>query len=305
MTNSPIAWRQQENALITCRLITLIVTILIFASPGFSETSNPPQPVQIAILPCDNIEITFEKFYPLLKYLTQQTNLDVHLVVPADFNAFEASLKKGQIDFILQDPHVYLVLANFYNNNEILRTLSADGSTTHSAVVVVRRDSQLKDLKDLRGKTVMFGPKASIAKWVAAKLLFAANGINLDKDLRAYVNGGCCEDIAFSVYLKSVDAGVVCAHFLAEHHGKQKELGVEADQLVAIGQTKPCPNRVLAPYKNVSPTVISKINAALLALDIKNPDHAQILYRGELGGFQRAQPKDYDELRKLPIDLQK
>jgi len=35
----------------------------------------------------------------------------------------------------------------------------------------------------------MFGPKASITKWVAARLLFEENGINIDKDLKAYSNG--------------------------------------------------------------------------------------------------------------------
>ena len=55
----------------------------------------------------------------------------------------------------------------------------------------------------------MFGPKLSAARWVAAKALFEENGMNIDKDLKAYSNGKCCEDVAFNVYLKAVDAGVV------------------------------------------------------------------------------------------------
>jgi phosphonate transport system substrate-binding protein len=278
------------------RLIALSISLSWFVGLGAAETQKP---LQIAILPCNNIEITFKKYYPLLKYLTEQTQLDVKLVVPADFTSFEASMRKGEIDFALQDPHTYLALRQLYHNDELLRVLTMDGTTTQSAVVVVRKDSGIKTLNDLRGRTVMFGPKSSTTKWVAAKLLFKEHGINIDKDLKAYANGGCCEDIAFNVFLRSVDAGVVCAHFLAEHEEKQKELGVRAGELLVIGKTKPVPTRVFAPRRDVSQDIISRLNHALLKLDRRNPEQAKILFRGESGGFQRAKEQDYEEVKRL------
>jgi phosphonate transport system substrate-binding protein len=279
------------------KLIGLAIFLSLLVS--FSHAADTQKPINIAILPCNNIEITFKKFYPLIRYLMQKTHLDLRIVVPADFKAFKISISKSEIDFALQDPHTYITLANLYNKDELLRTLSMEGETTQSAVVVVRKDSHIKRLTDLRGRTVMFGPKASITKWVAARLLFEENGINIDKDLKAYSHGGCCEDITFSVYLKSVDAGVVCDHFQTEHEEKQKELGVEAGKILAIGKTKSVPTRVFVSRKDVSKDIVSKINNALLELDRNNPEHSKILYRGELGGFQRAQDKDYEEVRKL------
>jgi phosphate/phosphite/phosphonate ABC transporter binding protein len=291
--------QKKELGFMTRHLPMRLIALAIFWSflAGVGSAAETPKPLRIAILPCNNIEITFRKFYPLLRYLKQQTNLDIRLVVPGDFTQFEISLKNGETDFALQDPHTYITSANLYNKDELLRTLSMDGGTTHSAVVVVRQDSHIKTLNDLRGKTVMFGPKSSSSKWVAARLLFEENGLNINKDLKAYSHGGCCEDIAFSVYMKSVDAGVVCDHFLAEHEEKQLELGVEGVKIQVIGRTKPVPNRVLSPRKDVSEDIVSKINNALLKLDRKNPEHAKILYRAELGRFQRAYNNDYDSLR--------
>jgi phosphonate transport system substrate-binding protein len=256
-------------------------------------------------LPCENIETTFKKFYPFLRYLIQQTELDVRLMVPPDFATFESSLRKGEIDFALQDPHTYLMTVDRYYNEALLRTLSLEGKTTHAAAVVVRRDSHIKTLNDLKGRTVMFGDKSSITKWVAAKLLFAENGINIDKDLKAYSHGGSCEDIAFSVYLKSVDAGVICDHFLGEHEEKQKELGVEANRISVIGRTKPVPTRVFVPQKHVAQDIVAKITNALLTLERKNPEHAKILFEAEAGGFERAQVQDYAGVRKLMTSVLK
>jgi phosphonate transport system substrate-binding protein len=279
------------------RLIALSISLSWFVGLGYAADTQ--KPLQIAILPCNNIEITFKKYHPLLRYLMEQTNLDAKLVVPADFTAFETSMRKGEVDFVLQDPHTYLALRPLYHNDELLKVLSMEGATTQEAVVVVRKDRQIKTLNDLRGKTVMFGSESSTTKWVAAKLLFKENGIDIDKDLKAYSHGGCCEDIAFSVYLKSVDAGVVCAHFLAEHEEKQKELGVKAEELLVIGRTKSVPTRVFAPRNDLSQDVISKINHALLKLDRKNPEQAKILYRGESGGFQRAKQQDYEDVKRM------
>lgn len=279
------------------RIIALTIFLSWFVGLGYAAENA--KPIQIAILPCNNIEISFKKYYPLLRYLMEQTNLDAKLVVPADLNAFVNSMRKGEIDFVLQDPHTYLKLRHLYHNDELLKTLSTEGAATQSAVVVVRKDSQIRTLNDLRGKTVLFGPESSSTKWLAAKLLFKENGIDLDKDLKAYSHGGCCEDIAFSVYLKSFDAGVVCAHFLAEHEEKQKELGVKAEELLVIARTRFVPTKVFAAHKDLSQDIISKINHALLRLDKKNPEQAKILYRGESGGFQRARQQDYEEVKKL------
>jgi phosphonate transport system substrate-binding protein len=288
----------------THRFLVKLMALIIFWSclAGSSYGEEGQKSIRIAILPCNNIEITFRKFYPLLRYLMQQTKLDVKLVVPADFPAFETSIRKKEIDFVLQDPHTYLMLANLYNNDELLRVISMDGETTQSAVVIVRKDSKVKTLNDLRGRTVMFGSKSSTSKWLAAKSLFAEHGINIYKDLKAYLNGGCCEDIAFNVYLKSVDAGVVCEHFLKEHEEKQKELGLMAEGVLVISRTKSMPGRVFAPRKDVNPNIISKINNALLKLNRKFPEDAKILYRGEMGGFQTAKNEDYEVVRRLMSD---
>ena len=62
--------------------------IFLFLLVGFSYAAETQKPIKIAILPCNNIEITFKKFYPLIRYLIQRTNIEMRIVVPADFTAF-------------------------------------------------------------------------------------------------------------------------------------------------------------------------------------------------------------------------
>ena len=266
---------------------------------GASYADGVKKPITLAIFPCTDVVMSFKKFDPLVTYLKEETGLDIRLVVPRDSAEFERAVKNGDIDFALQDPHIYVRLARLYDKSTLIRTLTRDGATSQSGVVIVRKDSGINKLKDLLGKTVMFGPKLSAAKWVAAKSLFEENGINIDTDLKAYSNGKCCEDIAFSIYLKAVDAGVVCDHFLEEHSKKQQELGVDAKEIIVVCRTKSVPTRVFAARQEINNNIITKVNQALLRLDNNKPAHKKILYRAELGGFLKSKDEDYNGIRML------
>ena len=275
------------------------VAVVFFVLVGATWVDGAKNNITIAISPCTDVVMSFKKFNPLVTYLKEQTGLDIRLVVPRDSSDFERDIKSGAIDFALQDPNVYVRFARLYDKGTLIRALTPEGGTSQSGVVIVRKDGNINQLEDLTGKTVMFGPKLSAARWEAAKLLFEEHGINIDKDLKTYTNGRCCEDIAFSVYLKAVDAGVVCDHFLEGHSKKQQELGVEIKQIRVIARTGLVSTRVFAARLGTSKSTTAQINEALLRLDKNKPAHANILSRAELGGFQKSKDEDYDNIRML------
>lgn len=276
----------------------LVIVAVVGATAALTaQLSVPPdRGLALAVLPCTNIEATFQKFYPLVQYLKQSAGATVRLVVPADLAEFEALLKNGQVDLALQDPHTFAALARSFDKTTLLRAVVPDGSTSQSGVVVVRRDSGVTDLSQLRGRRVIFGPRTSTSKWVAAKLLFDAAGLDVERDLVAS-NGGCCEDIAFAVAIRSVDAGVVCDHFAGLHEAKQKSLGVDVRSLRVIARTRAFPSRVLAARVGASRDAVRGIVTALLRLNGANAKHALILSAAEIGGFQPTTEADY--LRSL------
>ena len=271
------------------------LSMAIFTGAALSDSGV----INIAVLPCKDEVITFTKFHPLADYLKEKTGLEVKLTIPEDSAALEKDLKTGDINFAYQDPYTYVRLSHFYNKKFLLKSLNRDGGTLQSGVVITRKDSGIVSLKELKGKTVMFGPKLSANTWMFAKLLFEENGFDLDKDLRNYSHGKCCEEIAFSVFLKKVDAGIVCDHFIEEHSNMQEELGIDAEELMVIGQTKKIPTNVFAANRTLSEDFIQKINQALLKMDRENSAHAEILLPAEIGGFEMTTDDNYNEIRTM------
>ena len=276
-------------------MLCIFICLLVFVGYALGARKH----ITIAILPCADVVMTFKKFNPLATYLKRETGLDVRLVVPKDSVEFEKDVKNGDIDFAFQDPYTYVRLAKVYNRDALLRALTREGSRVQSGVVIVRKDSGTDKMENLRGKTVMFGPKLSATTWVVAKMLFEQRGLNIDEDLSAYSNGRCCEDVAFNVYIKAVDAGVVCDHFLEEHSEKQKELGIDPKDIVVIDRTRLIPTNVFAANRKVNENVIATISQALLRLEQEKQGHKKILYPAELGGFEKSADEDYNDVRML------
>jgi phosphonate transport system substrate-binding protein len=276
-------------------LAGLLASAALAATPlAVAPPSGSTPEIRFAVLPCTNIETSFRKFHPLLAHLTSATGFRFTLVVPADLAEFEAATRSGRTDFALQDPHTFEQLARLFDETSLLQTRGLDGTTSQSAVVVVRKDSGIRELGQLVGRTVMFGPRVSSPKWVAARLLFESSGIDVDRDLEA-LNGGCCEDIAFTVSIRSVDAGVICDHFLSVHGARQKDLGVDPAALTVIGRTVSLPTRIFAARKGVPADIVGRTTRALLGLDRTDPRLAAILNGAEIGGFVRTTEVDYLE----------
>jgi ABC-type phosphate/phosphonate transport system substrate-binding protein len=123
-------------------------------------------------------------------------------------------------------------------------------------------------------------------------MLFESVGVVVDRDLRV-VRGGCCEDIAFAVSVGSVDAGVICGHFLGQHEARQKDLGVDRTSLKVIARTQPFPTRIFSVRAGLPREAAAAMAQALLRLDPNDPAHARILSDAEIGAFKRTTEREY------------
>ncbi len=93
---------------VKCRVLYIACSIFkSFLTPADVQSVAVPANITLAILPCNNIEITYKKFYPLLAYLKRETGLDVKLTVPNDFAESGQEVlrlvKKEDFDLIVLD----------------------------------------------------------------------------------------------------------------------------------------------------------------------------------------------------------
>lgn len=201
----------------SCRLFCCFV-------PGYARSVSGA--FNISIFPCADAANSFRKFHPLVSYLQHAAGLKISLLFHEDSAGFERALKNGSLDFVIQDPmymsncRIIIVTAN------ILQALTFDQKATQTGVVIVRKDSGLKRIMDLKGKTVMFGSKLSSPRWIAARHLFEKNGPLLRRELptlRRFVNHSMAQE--YVLYVMIVDnEGQIVMHSDLKYVGKNVSL---------------------------------------------------------------------------------
>lgn len=267
-------------------LLISFFTLFLFSAASQGEETTT---VKIAILPCNDVVKTFERFKLLSEFIENETGLGVQTVFPKDEADLIRVFRKGNVDFIFHSPSGVSKIAELIDPQSVLKALGKDGKDYEIGYLIVRKDSGLKTIQDLKGKTVLLGMECSASRWRAAQQLFSDHGMDIEKDLRSYTDGGCCEDIYLNIFLKAADAGFVCQHYFEE----EKKLGEKRfEALTIIGRTSPTPTRIFAAHKDTPRAIIAKFLKALTAIDKNDPKFEHLVKTSEIGGFALATPEE-------------
>ncbi|MFZ5771598.1 MAG: phosphate/phosphite/phosphonate ABC transporter substrate-binding protein [Thermodesulfobacteriota bacterium] len=281
--------------------LTLLIGLsffLLYTQQGMAGSHSEPPPITITVLPCADIVTTYKKFYPLAVLLRHELGGKVVIQVPKDWNELFRLVSTGATDFVYQPPHVYVQLENYYQKSDILTALSLSGERHQHAILVVRHDSSIHRVEDLRDRSLLFGSEFSTIKTVAGKALLQQHGINYEKDLREYRYGGSCDEVALNVYLKAADAGFVCDHVSDSLDSfKEESWPIPPNSLRVIAETEKTPTWIFSAIKSADAAMVSAVTRVLLSLHASQ-NHINVLKNIETWGFAPVLESDLALLRK-------
>jgi len=248
------------------------------------------QTVYFGVIPRDNPRIMFEKYQPLLDYLSEKTPYTYELILRKNYEETVDSLGNGKIDVALLGPLTYLEARAKYGAIAVLKPKGIDGSATYKSVIIKRRDLPIRGLSEIKGKSLAFSASKSTSGNLIPRYLLANSGIHLS-DLKNYANFDYHDSVVKAVLKGQYDAGAV-RDSVAK---KYMKLGIEI-----MAESPAIPTGPLVIGRGTSFSVGENIKKALLELDPSNPRHQNILRRLDddlKNGFTEASDNDYAEIR--------
>ncbi|MBA4373697.1 MAG: hypothetical protein C0402_12660 [Thermodesulfovibrio sp.] len=246
--------------------------------------------VYFGVIPRDNPRIMYEKYQPLLDYLALKTPYTYELVLKKNYEETVNALGKGETDVALLGPLTYLEAHAKYGAISILKPKGGDGTARYRTVIIKKKDSPLRSLSDLKGKSVAFASSKSTSGNLIPRYMLANAGIHLS-DLGNYANFDYHDSVVKAVLKGQYAAGAVRDSVA----GKYVKLGLET---IAVSEFIPTGPLVAAPGTPFS--VIENIKQALLALSPQNSEGKKVLKRLDedfKSGFTEATDKDYADIR--------
>lgn len=206
-------------------------------------------------------------YLPFMRYLEQNTGNRFSLRFTEKYEDTVENLGKGITHFAALGP-VNCILANKkYGTGCLVMGLNNDGKPEYRAVIFTKKDSPLKSLKDLKGKTFAFGDRFSTQGHIIPRKMLEDSGVTV-KALKSYVFTGSHANTARAVLNGEYDAG-----------GIQDTLAkrlVSEGKIRILATSKPYPSSLICFNKEVDPIIVKAVKSALLSFEPKGK-HTDIL----------------------------
>ena len=221
------------------------------------------------------------KYQPLADVLGRAIGGEVKVAFVREFSALEKGMKDNQFDLVLARPSDYPARGLRDYRYKFVATAKPDGQ----CILIVHKDSPVKKLADLKGKSFVMPEKnAYMTRFCRAEL--RDQGIILDNETVTYVREQGA--IPFSIENRISDVGGIASYSGA--YGQWLKSGNRV-----IHQSKPQPYMPLVASQDVSADQVAKMQAALAGLG-NSENGMQVLKRVGVTGFVSTEES---RLRKL------
>jgi phosphonate transport system substrate-binding protein len=269
-------------------LILLVLTLVIPISEAVAD-----DPLVMGVFPRRNVKLTHQMFTPLAEYLSQQLGREVRFKTSKDFKTFWADLHKHEFDLVHFNQYHYVVANKKLGYEAIVKNVEF-GEGTIAGAIMVRSDSGIKSLEDLRGRKVLFGggPRAMISYVVPTYMLRMA-GLNKGDYQELFAKNP--PNAMLATYHKQADAagiGAVVSRLKMVTQSidiGEMEILVKGDELThlpwAVKGDMPAETR-------------DKIQKSMAGLKNTLPGQA-VLDAMEMSDMQPVKDSDYDQHRAI------
>lgn len=227
-------------------------------------------------------------YAPFLEYLGRATGRRFELRFTKRGESIVENLGNGVVDVALVGAVSFVRARDRYGARSVVRGVTSGGKDTYRAAIVVRPDSPVQDLGDLKGRSFAFGAESSTQGHLLPETMLLTAGVR-DSDLHVWEFTGSHQACAEAVSSGRFDAG-----------GMQDTLARDlatSGLLRIVAYSPPCPTSGVAVRAGLPSATVEALRDALVAFRPRGRDRSGLHHweRTEMPrGFVAAGPHDYD-----------
>jgi phosphonate transport system substrate-binding protein len=269
----------------TGKLLFLMFCIFILTS-DLALYAERQSELIFGIYAYDNPSRIYQDFNRLLQYLSQKTGLKVSLVIAPNYISNIRNIGEGKVDIAFMGPSPYIRVNDKFKGVELIARFLMRDNRIDSMVIIAHKESGIKELKDIKGKSFAFGDPQSYGSHFYPRYLLNKAGVRL-KDLKYYDYLGSHSRVVLAVSHRDFDAGGVREDIYEKYRDRPIKI---------IGGPFRIPPHVIVCRKGLSPDIKEKLKDALLNL---NDTTILTSIDPEFIGFSAVKDSDFLDARKV------
>jgi len=256
---------------------------------------------RIGYMICNSEQETLDRFRPLTAYLAKKLGVrfEIQAIDTVDFTR-----EADNLDFTHTNSLLYVIM----HRNQGVDILAAEQAGSLGArakgLIIAPKKSGIGNLRQLKGRTMVFGPMLGPTSYMAQLDLLLKNGIDPENDLSSYaIPPGTFkhEKVIYGVMLGKYDAG---AAPLLDFERMAADGRIDPNEFVVLAESEPIPYCNFGVTQKVDEALAKRFKEALLGITRKDTveidgEVVKVLERANVDGYEAVRDRDFDGIRDM------
>jgi phosphonate transport system substrate-binding protein len=234
----------------------------------------------------------YERYQPMMDYLTNTTPYRFEMKVGRDYRETIRLFQEGKTDLVSIGDGGLMKAIVMAGGVPVVKPLNREGKPLYRSCFIVRKNSPIAKLEDLKGKRLALGYHHSTTGNLIPRQMLLRKGIKLSS-LASVTNLRFHGEVARAVLKGEYDVGVV---------KESAAIRYSKEGLRVLESSQELPAIPLLVRRDAPPELARAVTDALVKLDRNNPQHRKVMEAWDVEyqqGFVPARSSDYRELMEL------
>jgi phosphonate transport system substrate-binding protein len=260
--------------------------------------------ILIGLIPEENIFRQMDRYKPLGEYLTKKLKIKTRFTILSRYGDIIDRFMARNLDGAFFGALTAVLAIEKLGVEPIVRIQNIDGTSTAESYIIVRKESGIRDVKEMKGKTIAFVDRATATGFVFAIAYLKEHGIaNPLNYFKEYYFTGSHDSALLSVLDGRADIGVAKSTIVKERIRRDPFI---ENEISIIARSVPLPDVTLCLSKRLDRRLKEEIKEILLTMD-KEPEGITVLQKLGASKFISASKEDfvpvYNLLKKADINI--
>jgi phosphonate transport system substrate-binding protein len=232
------------------------------------------------------------KFGPIVDYLARRLNQKVEFTPVNDYPAAVEALVNRQVDLVWFGGFTH-VQAQIRSGGKIIPIAQREEDAQFRSVFIAQTGSGIKNLADLKGKTVSFGSQSSTSGHLMPRNFLLEAGIDPDRDFKRVAYSGAHDATIASVVSGRVDAAALDITVWRKFVDEKR---VDTAKVDVFYTTPPFYNYNWSVHADMPEALRAQVTEALLGLSMDTPEGKEILTLNRASRYVPTRAENYKGL---------
>jgi len=285
-------------------LLLISVAALALTSCGTPKLGTEDNPIVMSFVPSGDTQEIVASGDEIAKMISDKTGLVISANVGTDFAAVREAMGAGKAHIGWLNTFNYVLAHEKFGVDVALVTVRF-GLTTYTGQIIVRADSGITTLADLKGKVMCWVDPNSTSGYIIPRIMLKANGVDPDTDFAQQVEAGSHNNVVTQVYNGDCDAG---ATYVDARSSIETDFPDVKEKVAVLATTSDIPNDTVSFTKDFPTDLRDQIVTALLDIAATDEGKEALNTLYSIEGLEKTEDSFYDvfraELSKAGINIE-